>query len=313
MPMNSQQARVVDPVLSKVALDYATPGFTGKVLFPMVECPKRGGKVIKFDKSKHVDIKEATRRAPGAQIASMQYGYASEPIALWDDKLNGKVPKEWIDETDAMPGKSHGIRATHNVMYQLDLILEIQQAELAMNPANYEPENQVTLAPGSKFIDPDVDPKKVFDAGKEAIRRKCGIDGNVAHFSPEDWLAFCNNNVVKSQFKYTNADSITEAMAARYLQLDTVVVGKSVYAASHDSSEMADVWAGGTVLAFVPQGESAFIDNPSYGYTYNRKGHPVVEQAWFDKSCDAWLYPTETSRRPYLTSMQAGFLIMGAS
>ncbi len=313
MPMNARQARVVDPVLSNIALGYASPAFTGRHLFPVISVPKRGGKVIKFDKSKHVDYSGATRRAPGDSIASTMYGYTSEPIALYDDKLAGKVPKEWLEETENIPSKAHGIRAVNSVMYQFELQLEIQQATLAMNPASYDVKNKVTLAPGSQFTDAGVDPKVVFDAGKEAIRSKCGIDGNVAHFSPADWLAFCNNNVVREHFKYTSAESITEDMAKRYLQVDKVVVGKSVYAASHDATEMSDIWSGGTVLAYVPQGEMAHIDEPSFGYTYNRKGYPKVDQAWFDKGCDSWMYPTEVSRRPYLTSMQAGYLIQGAS
>ncbi|WP_165905241.1 hypothetical protein [Rhodovulum euryhalinum] len=48
-----------------------------------------------------------------------------------------------------MPGIDLGKRAVNLVMDALTLTLEIEQAELALDPANYPVENQLTLAGSS--------------------------------------------------------------------------------------------------------------------------------------------------------------------
>lgn len=310
MPMSNRQVRVVDPVLSNVALGYADNEFTGHVLFPDIETPKRGGKVLRFSKDKFKDHRENTRRSPGSAVPSHMSAYGSDPIALFDDAMDAQVPFEWLEEGQGLPNLVQSTQAVNEVMHILKLQMELEQAELALNPANYEATNKIVLAPGSKFSD-NVNPKLVFDAGKDIVRRQIGKNPNTAHFSPSDWTAFCNNEHVKSQFKYTNADSITEEMAARYLQLDKVVVGKAVR--TTNGAVMDDVWEGGTVLAYVEHSERASMNSTSYGYTYRRKDYPKVEAAYEDRGSKSYKHPVSTAMRPYLTAKEAGYLIQNAS
>ena len=73
--MNTAQARVVDPILSTHARGYRNAEFIGHMLFPIVDIPVRGMRVIRFGKESF--RKMNTRRAPGAETARVQYGYAS--------------------------------------------------------------------------------------------------------------------------------------------------------------------------------------------------------------------------------------------
>ncbi len=51
---------------------------------------------------------------------------------------------------------------------------------------------------------------------------------------------------------------------------------------------------------------------PSFAYTYELRGYPQVEQPYFERSNDSWIYPTKTERRAILTGAEGGFLFQNA-
>ncbi|MBO2656200.1 major capsid protein [Shewanella algae] len=306
-----KQARFEDPVLSRVALGYRPANLVGLELFPRVEVAKTSGKVLTFGKEafKLID----TRRAPGSAIKSVMNGAGVEPIALYQDNLNGKVPREWLREAADLPSLNHQTRAVNHVMNQFALQLEVQQSQLARTVGNYGTNNHTTLTGTDKWTAEESSPKADIDAGREAIRSAIGLYPNKVTFSALAWTAFKNHPETKEHFKYSGAKSVTTEMAAEYLEVKKVVVGEAVVAtANTEDPELEDIWGKDVILAYVPSEAESFIEVPSFGYTYELVGSPLVEEGWFDKGCNSWLYPTEVNRRAYITGMDAGFLIKGA-
>lgn len=304
MPMSRSAVRVVDPVLSQVALGYRDPALVGSTLFPIVSGVPSGAKVIRFDKKDF--MKYNLRRAPGAKTADVQFGYASDPIALVQDAINGKVPREWLRDASLVPNIDHGSRAVRSAMRIVMRLLEIDQAELAQNAANYDTNHKVTLA--TAWTDAAANIKATIDAGKAAIRSSVGVEPNVLEIPYTAFQGVTKNTLIKDQFKYTSSESLTEEMLARYLGIDKVVVGKGVYAPD-ETSDFTDIWTK-AVLVYAPT-SSETIEEPSFGYTYVGEGQPLVEAAWFDNDTKSWKYPVEFERRPYITAMKAGYLIDG--
>lgn len=307
--MNRSQTRVVDPVLSKVALGYRNARFIGTSLMPVISCPKSGVRLIKF--GKEAFVKYAMRRAPGANVARVQYGYAADPVSLVQDSLEGVVPREWLRDAQDIPNVKHGTQAIGNVMASVLLGLEIEIAELACNPDSYDDNHKLALSGGEKWTDPASKLAKQMREYREAIRAEVGVDPNTLVLTPGDFEACKEHPEVKERFKYTSSESITEAMLANFFEVGTVEVGKAIWT-PEESEPLRDCWQH-SVLAYVaPEGER-MMAVPSYGYTYVLDDHPLVEQAYYDKSCKSWIYPMEYERRPYLTGMSAGFLIQNAS
>lgn len=307
--MNRSQARVVDPVLSTVALGYSNARYVGTTIMPVVMCPKSGVRLIKF--GKEAFVKYNMRRAPGANEKEVQYGYASDPIALVQDSLSGKVPREWLRDSDGMPNVSLGTQAVNSVMNSMHLGLEIEIAQIATNADNYSANNKIALAGEDVWTDPASKLSEQMTSYKEAIRSQIGIKPNKLILSPGDFNACKAHPEVVERFKYTSAESITTQMLAAFFELDEVEVGETVWTPDVDS-DLQDCW-GSTVLAYVPPQGERNMGVPSYGYTYVLDGHPMVEEAWYKKDNKSWMYPVEYERRPYQTSMAAGFLIQGAS
>lgn len=307
--MNPGQARVIDPILTEVAIGYSNPDRVGRTLFPAIPIGQRGGRVIKFDRSAF--RKHNARRAPGSKVKRVQYGYTSDPIALVQDALEGIVPWEIMDEAQAVPGIDLGNMAVNQVMNAITLIEEIEQAELATDASLYDNDHKAALTGSDKWSHADSDPGAQMDDYKEKVRGSIGQYPNTLVLSPLAAKALRRNPKILEQFKYTQSSIITLDMLRAYFDLETIVVGKAVYVAENAPEDTAptDVWGNNAVLGYVPAQGARAQGEPAYGYTYQLAGYPMVEEAYEERSEKSWIYPVTHERRPYLVGATAGFLV----
>ncbi len=309
-PINTRQAAVVDPILSTHARGYRNAEFISTYLFPRATVPNRAMRQLKFGKESFRLMN--TKRAPGSNVKRIQYGYASDPISLVQDSLEGIVPIEHQQEAASIPGVDLGQNAINMVLDVVDLGLEYDCATMARNAANYAASNKVTLTTTARWTQSASTPITDVKAGNEAIRRMTGRYANTLILGPNAKNALTNHASIKDQFKYTSAQSITLQMLAALLELETVVCGKAVYLpeTALESAAATDVWGDDAILAYVPKGGNYQV--PSYGYTYELAGYPQVEQPYYSRETKSWIYPTTTERRPYMLGADAGFLFTNA-
>lgn len=310
-PLNTNTAAVVDPILSTHARGYRNQEFVSHLVFPRVQIPNRSMRVIKFGKDGF--RKRNTRRAPGAAKQRIQFGYAANSVSLVQDALEGVVPIEHMEEAASIPGIDLAAGALNLVMDTLDLGLEISCAELALDETNYSINNKLVLAGTSRWTDDTSDPLGDINDGKESIRRFTGRYPNTLTLGPNAANALKAHSKIKEQFKYVSKDSVTNEMLAAYFDVKKVVVGKSVYLPENaaEDAEMTDVWGDDALLSFVPEeGDNYAV--PSFAYTYELKGYPLVNQPYFENDVDSWIYPTKTEREPHIVGSDAGFLFKNA-
>ncbi|WP_432449037.1 major capsid protein [Aliiroseovarius marinus] len=306
MTMNTDQARVIDPVLTQTAQGYSHADRVGMTLFPFADISQRGGAVLRFGKESF--RKTNARRAPGADTQTIQLGYNGEAFSLMQDALNATVPREHLQDAEAVPGIELGEAALRTVMNNMTLSLECEQAEIATKLESYRDSHRSEMTGSDKWSDPSSDPSKDIDAAKDAVRARIGVEPNRMVISKPVFTALKGHPKIKDQFKYTSSESITVAMLAAYFELEKLAVGKSVVLDSpDDDASFSDVWGNDAVLAYVPTDSRGF-EEPSYGYTYRLKGHPFVEQPYWDNSKKSWVYGVTFDRLPIMTGTDAGFL-----
>lgn len=310
-PVNTRTAAVIDPILSTHARGYRNSEFISHLLFPRVTIPNRSMRVIRF--GKEAFRKLTTRRAPGADVRTVQYGYASDPVALVQDALQAAVPVEHQEEAASVPGIDLGRAAINMVLDVVDLGAEYEAAQLARSATNYDANHKVTLAAAARWTDPNSDPAGDIDAGKEAIRRSIGRYPTTLVLGATAFNALKRHPKIKEQFKYTSSQSITTAMLAAFFDVERVIVGKAVWLPENaaDNAMASDVWGDDALLAYVPVNGNGYME-PSYGYTYELSGYPQVEAPWYRRENKSWLYPTTVERRVLLTGAEGGFLFQNA-
>ena len=305
-PLNTNSARMIDPVLSGIAQGYRHAQRIGHVLFPAIDVTQRGGQVIEFGRESFFNYK--ARRAPGADAINVQFGYEGKPFALQQFSLDVPVPREHAEEAQAVPGIDLGKRAVNVAMDTLTLTLEIEQAELASNPANYGANNKLSLMGGDRWDVDTSDPMDDIEAAKDQVRTTCGVEPNVMTINSKGFKALKHHPKIAERFKYTTSESITAKMLAGLFDLDELAVGKATYVDSVDqNSPFKEAWGNSAVLAYVPSQDAA-LEQPSFGYTYTLRGHPFVEPPRWEGGKRSWVYGVTYERKPVLTGIASGFL-----
>jgi hypothetical protein len=303
-------ARIVDPVLSSIAQGYQNSEMVASALFPQVPVNLRGGNIITFGKEDFMLY--ASQRAPGQDTKRIQMGYTGSTYALLDYSLEGTVPVEVLQEGSNGPGIDHSAMAVRKVSSIMSLRLEKQAADIARTAASYAAANKVTLSGTAQWSDftGTSQPIQNIETAKEAVRAATGKRPNTVVMGAQVFAKLRQHPVVVDRMKYTGRDVATVEIMAALFGVAKVLVGDAIYAS--DAGVFADVWGKDVVVAYTELGSVADMGAPSYGYTYNLSGYPLVEEAYFDRSAKSWVYPVTRSEAPVLASASAGYLITSA-
>lgn len=302
--MSNNSVRIIDPILTTYVQGYKQQNLVGDNLFPVVPVDASGGKILEFGKE---DFKiYAAGRTPGSKTKRIEVGYLGKPYALGNDALEALVPREWLRDAQAVPGIDLAQVAIKKVMNSITLGREVDQAALATNAANYDANHKLTLAGASKWSAATGNPKADLDAAREAIRTTTGQYPNTLVLSAVGFNALRNNPAITQRFQYTSAQSITEAMLAALLDIPEIYVGRAV--GSSDAGVFSDVWGNNAILAYVPEAPT-HIAEPSYGYTYQLRGNPLVEVPYYDNTVKSWVYGVSCEYAAVSSGITSGFLI----
>jgi hypothetical protein len=304
------QARAVDPILSAIARGYRSPkAAVANVLFPIIPVGLRGGRIISFGPDDFRLV--STARAPGTNTKRVQFGYASESYALVDHRLEGVAPNEIQEEVQNGPGIDASSNAVRRVQNTMALEREDMAAKLARNEANYAASNKETLSGTSQWSHASSDPFTDIMDGKEVIRSKTGERPNVLTLGPKVLTGLRTHPKVLDRLSTaTDRPPATIPQLLALFELDQIVAGESVY---HDGTQFHDVWGKDAILAYTTPASLQEMGSPSYGYTYQLDGRPMVEEGYEDRNANSWIYPVTDAYQPVLAGATAGFLFKNAA
>lgn len=313
--LNLSQVRVIDPVLTQIAQGYKQSELVGYNLFPKVPVGLRGGNIITFGKEDFMQY--VTARAPGENTRRVQFGYSGSPFALIDYSLEGMVPievyQEGVDMTNGW-AVDHMDLAMKKVEAIMALRLEIQQAALARTAASYQAANKITLSGTGQWSDQTSGistPMKNIETAKEAVRAATGKRANTVVMGAAVLAQVRTHPLVVDRMKYTGRDIVTADLLASLFGVARVLIGDAIY--SNDAgTTFTDVWGKDVVVAYTDLSTVADMGAPSYGYTYNLNGYPVVEIPYFDRNAKSWFVPVTRAEAPVIAAVNAGYLITNA-
>ncbi len=306
--LSNPAARVIDPILTTAARGYVNAQLVYRALFPQVTTSARGGVRIEFDRTDFRKVN--TRRAPGATTQDIQFGHEGKKFALTQHRLMGKVPVETAEEAMTVAGIDMGMRTVTGVQNIIGLEREIQAAELATASATYDATHVVTLAGNSQWSDGNSTPTANVMTAVEAIRSATGMRPNTVVMGGAVYSKIRTHKEVLQQIRYDGGKQIaTRDDLARLWDIERVFVGDAIYVDDDDSP--SDVWGKDVVIAYSAVGSISRYE-PSYGYGYNLSGTPMVEQAYYDRDKNSWLYPVTEEWTNEVVGKDAGYLIKAA-
>ena len=298
--------RVVDPVLTNLAIGYTNAQFVGSVLMPFVYLDKEGGKIPLFGKE-HFKLYNTERalRAKSNRVNPEDIG--SVDVAM--DEHDLEYPIDYREDAEsAFPLQA---RATNTVTEGIRLRHEKMVADIAQNPANYPVGNKLALSGGSCFDVTTSDPEGVVSDAKAAVRAKIVKEPNTMVLGYDTWRLLKKHPQLKAILSDTRPRLVQLNDLREIFEIDNIVVGRAVMAS--DSGVTSDIWGDTMVLAYVPDngGDSSGVQRspyePSFGYTLRKKGNPVVDTRTEDGKIE--LVRNTDIFRPFLLGAEAGYLV----
>lgn len=299
--------RVVDPVLTELAQGYYNANMISEVLFPVAETQKEGGKIPTFGRlafrlqTTKRELRAASNRLTPEDIGSLT-------VVLEENDIEYPIDIREVNETEGVyPLRQYATGVTQDV---IALGREKYCAGLALDEANYDQTNKVTLSGTSQFTDPNSDPVGVIKAGIRAIKRTTGRKPNACAISGDVWEVLSEHPKVLEKIKYVSTAVLTPEDFARLVKIDKVVIGEAVY---EESGDLKDIWSKAIVLAYVApksKEQKQNIYEPSYGYTVRRKGGLYVD-TYTEVGGKVEIVRTTDIHKPYIVGKSAGYLIKG--
>ncbi|KVS72851.1 hypothetical protein [Burkholderia cepacia] len=297
--------RIVDPVLTNLAIGYTNAEFIGQTLMPIVEVEKEGGKIPKFGKeSFRLYQTERALRAKSNRMNPEDIG--SVDVNL--DEHDLEYPIDYReDQESAFPLEQAAVQTATDA---IQLRREKMVADLAQNPSSYAAGNKKQLSATEKFTAANSDPVGVIEDGKEAIRTKIGRRPNTMVIGASAYKTLKAHPQLIEKIKYSMKGIVTVDLLKEIFEVENIAVGEAIYADNRD--RFTDIWGANIVLAYVPLqrgGQQRTPYEPSYGYTLRKKGNPVVDTRIEDGKLE--LVRATDIFRPYLLGADAGYLISG--
>lgn len=294
--------RIVDPVLTTLAVGYTNAQLVADQLMPFVMVEKEGGKIPLFGKE-HFKLYNTERalRAKSNRVSPEDIG--SVDVAL--DEHDLEYPIDYREDAEsAFPLQA---RATAIVTEGIRLRHERMVADLVQNPANYPVGHKIALSGASCFSDAASDPEGVISDAKAAVRAKIVKEPNTMVIGYDSWRLLKKHPQLKAILSDTRPRLVQLADLREIFEIENIVVGRAVQAS--DAGVVSDIWGDNCVLGYVPGagGSQRSPYEPSFGYTLRKRGQPVVDTRTEDGKVE--LIRNTDIFRPFLLGADAGYLI----
>ncbi len=313
MPLNTQNARIVDPVLTNHVRGYKDPDVVriGGELFPRAPIAKRGAKIVRF--GKEAFRRHKTERAPTDRIRRVRVGYTSDTVNLFQHALAGEVAREQLQEAEGVPSVNLQLRAMNLPAKVIARKKEIKAASIASAWSNYGASNRNKLEGVSRWNGGSAAIGADADAAQEVIRSKTGRRANLLVVGPTVATRLRRAPSIIANYYTGNErpNRVSDAQIAEFFGVRRVVEGTDVLIddKTEAGGDFTDIWGNVAILAYVPTltGDGD-IEVPSFGYEYSLDGHPLVEPGRWDADTKSWVYDVIDEYQHVLTAMDAGFL-----
>jgi len=257
----SKAQRIVDVVLTKLAVGYKNAAMIATRVLPVVFCSKEGVKIPVYGKDafKLVD----TQRAQGSDSNQLIRTPKSTVDAVLEEH-DISIPIDWRekDESD-FNDEADAVEEGGDI---LDLGLEKETADLLTNPDNYAASMKVALT--TSFDEEGGDPVGVIDTGIEAIRQKLGKRPNKLVFGQKTMNILKHHDDLIARLPNTKVKVLNESLIAEVFDVEEVIVGGAVY---DDDGTMTDVWGDIVLIGYTPKNPRSYRV-PSGGFILRKKG-----------------------------------------
>ena len=241
------------------------------------------------------------------------FGHEGKKFALSQYRLMGKQPIETAQDAMMVAGIDLNMRTVNGTQDLIALEKEIDAAAVATNAASYAAAHVMTPAANARWDADGSSPTDQVMEAVEVVRQATAMRPNTVVMGGRVYSKVRRHEEVLRSIRYKDADGAKKIgdkddIAALW-DVERVVVGDAIWVDEDDNT--TDAWGNHVIIAFTRVG-SVSMYMPSYGYTYQLAGTPLVEEPYFDRKKNSWLYPVCDEYSTEIVGADAGYLIRNA-
>jgi hypothetical protein len=311
------QERIVDPVLTNLAIGYSNAEMVAAMLMPYANVDKEAGKLPKFGKDDFLIYQ--TERAIRADSNRAQLDSpGSDSFLLTEHDLEFAVDDREENESVFSARRRAMVRAVNGIRLRHEKMV----ADLVQNPANYAVSNRIALTGTGRFSQTTSDPEGVVDDGKAAVSAGIVKDVNTMVVGYSVWRRWKRHPALKAVLSDNRSRLVQLNDLREIFEIPNIVVGKAMWKPDAPNAATQRIWDNGVVMAYVPTAQPATpseggvmdpgamqdIGEPAFGYTFRRRGMPQVDVRRAPNNKMDLVRSTDLFQ-PYLVGAGAGYLI----
>lgn len=261
--MSLKNKRIVDPVLTELALGFKSPGLIGNLILQEVPVVKEGGSIPRFGKEYFRDF--GTERA--IRAASNRHNPdGRDTIDFVLKEHDFEVPVDYR-EADESAFDEYQI-AAEGANSVIALGKEREIATLVQTSGTYASGHVVTLTGTDKISNAASSPIKLVSDAVEKIRSKIGFRPRSMWMGASVLAGLKMNPEIKASLRLDVNKIPTMADFMSLFQMDEILVGDAVTAKDDDT--FGDIWGDSFGVFYKRPAGSA--RTPNFGYTLRKKG-----------------------------------------
>lgn len=273
MPLPTASQVHIDAALTNISVMHmqSPSSFVYDKVFPVVPVQKQSDKYFIFDRSD--TFRDASqKRAPGTKAARIGMRLSNDAYFCDEFALAQEIPDQVRNNADPSVDveRASTITVTQNMMIGAETNWVSNYFTTGKWGTDYTGGSSFTKWDNFSGSDPQSD----ISEARVTVKKNTGYDPNTMVVAYEVNEVLKRHPLVKEQFKYTSADSISEQMLARFFNVDRYLVAGGVKTTSAEGAESAtfDFIAGdGCLLAYVPSAPGIMV--PAAGYTFVWAGY----------------------------------------
>lgn len=307
--------RVSDPAITDLVLGYKNQNMIRQFIFPEFPVEKEAGKLPGVGRE---GLQQWNlHRALQGKSNHMEFKTGSVSFELEEDSIgfmiDDREAEEWAVTRDSLIAIRQ--RAVNTA---IDIGQELGAATLVNTAGNYAA-GAANSGAAFNWAGSGDPVKDWFTYIREPIRQQIGAYPNRAVFDPSGWKLFRTNEAVRAYAsKYVSpggptAVIITEQLAAIILEVEQVIVGRSVYVTSAaagfgDTVTTADIWGVVQTSNLAGFYSAVGIEEPTFGLKFIKRNYPqATSYRWEPQHSD--VYETQHIYQQKITLKEAGALI----
>lgn len=260
----------VNALLTMLSIGYTNSAYIADQVFPIVKVNKQSDIIPKYDQS-HWFRDNAKVRAPGTK--SEGGGYTVDTTATYfanrwsrrfeiPDELRRNADAPWDLDADATRFVTDKTMMRREVKFATDNFTTGVWGSDKTGGTDF---TQWSNYGGST---PDVD----IDVYKDSVEATTGVEPNKFVVGKQVHLQLKNHPALIDRIKYTQRAQLTTELIASLLELESYLVGRSIYTTTVEGTAEASVtytriWGKNGLLLYVPANPGLLT--PAAGYTFS--------------------------------------------